>query len=255
MSWISALFGTLAGLMIGSFIGVIGERWPRGEQAVRGRSRCDSCGRTLRVTEMVPLVSYMMQRGRCRRCRAAIPWRLPLVEMLAGTIGGLVFGLAQEPMDFVWAVFGWILLALALLDMRALWLPDRLTYPLIAAGLLVGALKGEALLALTGAAIGWASLFLTAVLYERLRGRRGLGGGDPKLFAGIGAWLGPGALPLVLLIAALSGLVAALGLKLAGHDVGQATKLPFGTLLALGVAGEIAFALVYAPPAFSIPLF
>ncbi len=254
MLLLPALFGMLAGMLIGSFIGVVGERWPAGEQAVRGRSRCDACGRTLRARELVPIVSYVIQGGRCRGCDAGIPWRLPLVEMAASLIGAAVFGLADMPLGLLWAGFGWTLLALAYLDARALWLPDRLTYPLIAAGLAVGVLKGAALLALTGAAIGWASLFLTAAAYKFLRGRKGLGGGDPKLFAGIGAWLGPGALPLVLLIAALCGLLIAAAMKLAGREVRGATKLPFGTLLALGVVGERLFALLYGPPAFSIPL-
>ena len=249
-----ALLGALAGLIAGSFIGVLVERWPRGEQIVRGRSRCDSCAKTLSPHELVPLLSYAVQRGRCRGCGARIPARLPLTELAAAIIGAAAFAAAPPLSGAGWALFGWTLLALALLDLRAFWLPDRLTLPLTAGGMIFGIFAGEWLLALTGAAIGWSALFLVAAAYRALRGREGLGGGDPKLFAAIGAWLGPGALPLVLLLAACLGLAAAAALKLGGRKMAGDTQLPFGTFLVAAVPAYIFVTILSRPPAFVIPL-
>ena len=251
---LAAAAGAAAGLVAGSFIGVIGERWPRGEQVVRGRSHCDSCGRTLGPLELVPLVSWLAQRGRCRGCGAAIPVALPIVELGAAAIGALVAIAADEPLDSAWLIFGWMLLALAYLDLKAFWLPDRLTLPLMAAGLAVQALVGEAVLSIAGAAIGWSLLVLVAAGYRRLRGREGLGGGDPKLLGAIGAWLGPGALPIVLFAGSGAGLVAMVGVALAGHQVTGSTRLPFGFFLAVGAALYMAFAYMFGLPAFGARL-
>lgn len=231
-----AIIGTLLGLLAGSFIGVLGERWPRGEQVSRGRSRCEVCGKALGPHELVPLLSYVIQRGRCRRCHACIPRRLPLVELVAAGAGGISFAAARQPFDFAWAGFAWTLIALALLDMRALWLPDRLTLPLTLAGLAFAALQGHFLLSLAGALTGFAVLFLFSTIYTALRRQRGLGGGDPKLFAAVGAWLGPGALPLILLFGSILGLAAVAVMLMLGRSVSRGTKLPFGTFLIAGTA-------------------
>ncbi|MBZ6378076.1 hypothetical protein B5C34_01660 [Pacificimonas flava] len=239
MSLALALAGALAGLVAGSFIGVIGERWPRGEQVVSGRSRCEACARTLTPADLVPLASYAVLRGKCRHCGAPIPAHLPVVELLAAIVGAAVFAVADRPLELFWALFGWMLLALALLDWRALWLPRRLTLTLLAFGLAYHAAAGDRqsfLFALCGAAAGWAALALVAIGYERLRGRRGLGRGDPKLFAAIGAWLGAGALAPVVSFASLGGLAFVFGAMAGGRQITSDTRLPFGTFLALGAA-------------------
>ncbi|WP_332310435.1 A24 family peptidase, partial [Altererythrobacter lutimaris] len=131
-------------------------------------------------------------------------------------------------------MFGWLLLALAALDVAALWLPNGLTGLLAAAGLAAG-LAGLGLpleARLIGGAAGFGVLWLVAWSYRRLRGRQGLGGGDPKLFGGIGLWLGWQALPLVLLAACLIGLAGVLGLMLGGRRVTATDRLPFGVMLA-----------------------
>lgn len=249
-----AVIGALAGLVVGSFIGVLGERWPRGEQVSRGRSRCEACEKTLGPHELVPLFSYLVQRGRCRGCHARIPRRLPLVELLAAGAGAISFAAARQPFDFAWAGFAWALIALALLDMRALWLPDRLTVPLALAGLAVAALQGYVLLSLAGALTGFTMLFLFSAIYTALRRRRGLGGGDPKLLAAIGAWLGPGALPLVLLFGSLLGLTAAAIMLVLGRSVSRNTKLPFGMFLIAGTACYVFLTHLPVSLAYGIPV-
>ena len=250
---LAPLAGAAAGLIAGSFLGLVAARWPRGEQVLLGRSHCDDCGRALGPSELIPLVSYMVQRGRCRHCGAPISPSAPLFEVLAAVVGALVFAIAETPLAFTWLMFGWALLLLAALDLSHFWLPDRLTLPLAAAGLMVGAAKGALLLSLIGAAVGWAALVILGAMYRGARGREGLGGGDPKLLAAIGAWLGPGALPVVLLIGAVSGLVAAGILKLRGHEIGSGTALPFGVFLVVGAAGFLCVTALSGAVSFAIP--
>jgi leader peptidase (prepilin peptidase)/N-methyltransferase len=226
--WPAAL--GLLGAIFGSFIAVVAVRWPEGRSATRGRSECDCCGRKLRGHELVPLLSYAVQRGKCRGCAAPIAPMHPAIEAL-GLAVGVAAGLAAPGWQSVGgAVFGWMLLALAAIDLRAFWLPNALTAPLAAIGLAAGpGVLGDRLL---GGAAGFAALWLVAAGYRHLRGREGLGGGDPKLFGAIGCWLGWTALPLVLLLAAMLGLAIVLALRLAGNKMAATDRLPFGALLA-----------------------
>lgn len=230
-----ALAGAVLGAIVGSFIAALVMRWPRGESVVGGRSRCDSCGETLRATELVPLLSYLVQRGRCRRCGARIDPKHTAIE-LAGVLIGVVSVLAHPlPLALVTAGFGWWLLAVAAIDAEEQWLPDALTLPLVLLGLLAArAGFGPPLLdRAIGAGVGGLGLALLAWIYRAARGREGLGGGDPKLLAGIGAWLGVLQLPFVLLGAGLAGLAAVLALAARGQDVGATTRLPLGSLMAV----------------------
>jgi leader peptidase (prepilin peptidase)/N-methyltransferase len=230
-----ALIGAGAGLIVGSFVAAAWLRWPRGEGVVSGRSRCDSCAVPLRAAELVPLFSFLLLRGRCRSCGARIDPRHVAAEV-AGAMVGVVAMLAHPlPLAAVTAFFGWWLLLIALLDLDHQWLPDRLTLPLVPLGLIAGwAGLGPALVPrLAGGAFGWAALYLIAFGYRRLRGREGMGGGDPKLFAAIGAWVGAWHLPVILLGSGLLGLGALLLMRLRGEAVSATTRLPLGTLLAL----------------------
>jgi leader peptidase (prepilin peptidase)/N-methyltransferase len=202
---------------------------------VRGRSRCDRCGETLRASELVPILSYLIARGRCRRCGAAIDGRHLFVELGAALVGAVAMLAYPGIAGLVSAIFGWWLLILAALDAEHHWLPDRLTLPLIPVGLLAGLIDVGPPLdqRLLGAAAGLAALMLIALAYRRLRGREGLGGGDPKLFAAIGAWLGWTQLPFVLLGAGLLGLAAVLLVRLRGPTMTATDRLPLGTLMAL----------------------
>jgi leader peptidase (prepilin peptidase)/N-methyltransferase len=229
-----ALLVTLAAPCVGSFLGLVADRLPKGRGVVLGRSRCAGCGTELRWHELIPIGSWIAQGGRCRHCGARIGWAALAAELAALVVAlWVVLALPQS----VWPlglVLGWGLLLLALIDLNAMLLPDRITFPLLGGGLVATAVLApdrwteHAL----GAAIGFVSLAALAALYQRARGRAGLGGGDAKLFAAIGAWIGWSGLPSALLIAGLAGLLHALILgrgRLNGGD-----RIPFGPALALG---------------------
>ncbi len=231
----TAVLFAVAGTVAGSFVALVSLRWPAGRPFLVARSACDGCGAELGAAELVPLVSFAVQRGRCRRCGGRIARRHLAVEVAAGAIGAASALLVPWPDAVAVAGLGWTLLLLALLDLEHFWLPSAVTWPLTAAGLAVtAALHSEALPDhAIGAVAGYASLALVAAGYKALRGRDGLGGGDAKLFAAAGAWLGWAALPLVLGSAAVAGLLVAL--LLWGRGVTAATRLPLGVFLAAAI--------------------
>lgn len=232
--WLWPVLLGVLGLAFGSFIATVAIRWPKGRSALRGRSECDACGKALGGTELVPVMSFVLQRGRCRGCGAPIH-PSHLVTELAGMAIGIMAGVAMPGIDGVaGAVFGWLLLSLATLDLVAFWLPNLLTGALAAAGLMTGALGIPPPMdaRLIGGIGGFAALAAVAAAYRLIRGQQGLGGGDPKLFGAIGCWLGWQALPLVLLAGALIGLAAILGLRMGGRKVAATDRLPFGVMLA-----------------------
>lgn len=225
----------LLGALLGSFIATLVIRWPQDRSVVKGRSQCDACDAVLGPRDLVPLVSAAVARGRCRHCRAPIDprhWQIELAALGIGAVAGLV---VPGPAGLAGAVFGWLLLALAALDIAEFWLPDRLTLALALSGVAAGLAGVEPPLVdrLIGGPVGFAALWLVGFSYKRLRGREGLGGGDPKLLGAIGLWLGWRMLPAVLLLAALTGLA----FVLIGVVRGKAPKLddrvPFGALLAI----------------------
>lgn len=226
---VGAVAGFAFGAILGSFLATVIVRWPQGQSALSGRSRCDSCGRTLDAPDLVPLVSAVLRRGRCRVCHSAIDpthWR---VELLGGFVGAIALASAPTPAGLAAAVLGWLLIPLALLDWRHLWLPNRLVLILAVAGVPGGRWLGVTLDdQLVGAAAGFASLTIIAALYARFRGREGLGRGDPKLLGALGLWHGWQALGPLLLLAALVGIATALAMRRGGSD-----PMPFGTMLAL----------------------
>lgn len=231
MSLVLPLLGALFGAIVGSFLATLCIRWPRGEQAVTGSSRCDGCGRKLRALDMVPVVSYLLSRGRCRSCGRLISRLHLVVEITAATLGAVALALQPSAAGAALAVFWLLLLAPAILDARRYWLPDRLTLVLAIGGLaLGGVMSGESLLdRLIAGLAGFLALALTAVAYRALRKREGLGGGDAKLLGAIGLWTGWAALPPIVLLAALAGLAAAIAQRRSATD-----RMPFGTLLAIG---------------------
>jgi len=199
-----------------------------------GRSRCDYCGRTLDAMELVPLASFAVLRGRCRTCGGAIDVRHVLLEAAAAAIGmASMLALPGVP-GIAAALFGWILLALALLDLDHFWLPDRLTglLALAGAGVAAAGLAPSLAARLAGGMAGYGSLALIAALYRHMRGREGMGMGDAKLLGAIGLWMGWQALPVMLLAASGGGLLWAGAMRLAGRPLGATGALPFGALLA-----------------------
>ena len=229
------LLALLLGAVLGSFIATLVLRWPA-RRSILGRSRCDGCARALRARDLVPLLSALAARGRCRSCGARIDPFHARVEMGAALLGGAALALMPGAAGWLWAGFGWLLLPLALLDARHLWLPDRLTLPLAVAGLLLaGPLMETRLLDRWIAALAGGLLLALLAWAWRRRGREAMGGGDPKLVAAIGAWIGWQALPLMLLLASLSGIVWALAAQGKGDAPLSARRVPFG-LFACGAA-------------------
>lgn len=227
------LLGAL-GLVLGSFIATVAIRWPEGRSALRGRSECDGCGKALGARELMPVISFVLQRGRCRGCGVPIDPGHVVTELVGMAIG-IVAGVLMPGIGGVaGAVFGWLLLTLAALDLAVFWLPNLLTGVLAAAGLAAGLMGISPAMdaRLIGGIGGFAALAAVAAGYRVIRGRQGLGGGDPKLFGAIGCWLGWQALPMVLLAAALIGLAAILGLWLGGRKIVATDRLPFGVMLA-----------------------
>lgn len=221
-----------AGLVLGSFIATLALRWPMG-RSVLGRSQCDGCGRALGGLDLIPLLSALASRGRCRMCGAPIApfhWR---VELGSALIGVVALGFAPGTAGWLWALFGWLLLPLLLLDARHFWLPDRLSALLAAVGLVfAGPLFGASLLdRWIGAVAGGAMLALLAWTYRRMRGVEGMGGGDPKLVAAIGCWTGWQALPLLLLLASAGGIGWALLGQRKGDPPLAEQRVPFGVFL------------------------
>ncbi len=233
------IFAALAAaLAVGSFLGVLVLRLPDGRPVAVGRSACPHCDRPLGPRDLVPLLSWLWARGRCRYCREAIGWFYPAIELAA--LGVALWAAAVIGSGWLFWVscgLGWTLLALAAIDHREFILPDALTLPLIPAGLAVAWLIDPATLPhhLLGAALGFGVFAVVAWLYARLRGRDGLGLGDAKLLAAAGAWVSWIGLPGVVLLAGASALAVVLAAAVVrgGALPAPERQLPFGPYLAL----------------------
>lgn len=254
--WVPA--AVALGLLVGSFLNVVIHRLPRmlerewqaqcaelrGETVaaappynlLRPRSACPRCGHAIRWYENIPLLSFALLKGRCSACSQPISWRYPLVEAASALLAGYTawhFGPSAQALAAIFLI--WALLALTFIDLDTHLLPDCITQPLLWAGLLVNAQGVFVPLedALFGAVAGYATLWLVYHAFRLTTGKEGMGYGDFKLLAALGAWLGWQMLPLVILVSSLSGAVAGIALiALAGHD--RTHPIPFGPWLALG---------------------
>src|SRR5574340_1686610 len=247
------------GLMVGSFINVVSDRLPkmleigwqqqcaelRGEQPSPStpynlmvpRSACPQCNHAISAWENIPVVSYLLLRGKCKGCGAAISPRYPIIE----AISGLLCAYAAWHFGFGWAAAGavlliWALLALTAIDLDTQLLPDDITLPLLWAGLLFN-LSGtftDLHSAVLGAAFGYLALWCVYWAFKLTTGKEGMGYGDFKLLAALGAWLGWQMLPLIILLSSLVGALIGIVLIVAARH-GRNVPIPFGPYL----AGEI----------------
>lgn len=226
----------LSAPFIGSFLGVVAERWPKGEAVVLGRSHCPHCKHVLGVRDLIPLLSWLAARARCRYCGQRLSIWYPAVEISALAVAAWSVAVLPAGLAWISALLGWTLLVLAVIDLRWLWLPHALTRPLAIAGLLVtGLWNGSIPLdQLIGAVFGFVAMTVVARLYQRYRGREGLGDGDANLFGALGAWVAWQGLPTVLLYAGISGLLIVTMQVRTGRAVKWTTRIPFGPHLCLG---------------------
>lgn len=256
-----ALFITVCsifGLLVGSFLNVVIYRLPimlerdwhgqcaelRGEETkaqakfnlVVPHSACQHCKHAIRAWENIPVLSYLWLRGKCSGCRAAISPRYPLIE----AISGLLCGYAALHFGFTWAALGgmlliWALLSLTAIDFDTQLLPDDITLPLLWAGLLFNMANTYTSLndAVLGAILGYLVLWLVYWAFKLITGKEGMGYGDFKLLAALGAWLGWQMLPLIILLSSLVGAVVGISLMMVLKH-GRNIPIPFGPYLAGG---------------------
>jgi leader peptidase (prepilin peptidase)/N-methyltransferase len=234
----------LVGLIVGSFLNVCIYRLPRRESLVWPASRCTSCERPLSWYDNVPIVSWLVLGGRCRTCRAPISAAYPIVEAITSAVfvgAALVYGLSW--LLVVRLVFASALIVLFVIDLRHRILPNAITLPGIAAGFVASWFLAPGWLSsLIGIVAGGGILLVMAEGYYRVRGQEGLGMGDVKMLAMIGAFLGWPLMVLTLVLASCAGSIVGVSLIASGRGRLQAA-LPFGTFLALGalvaaVAGD-----------------
>lgn len=224
------------GLVIGSFLNVLIHRLPRGESVVSPPSHCPRCGAPVRPLQNVPVVSWLVLRGKCATCRAPIAIRYPAIELTNGVLWVLV---AWRAPDWGALLSGGFLasacLALLAIDAEFQILPDKITLTGIAVGILLSFVSPSRspVAALVGAAVGAGGLFLVAFLYERIAGHEGMGLGDVKMLGMVGAFLGPWGVLVTVLAASLSGSVVGIILILSGAGT-RKLRLPFGVFLAAG---------------------
>ncbi len=241
LDWFVPLYISAIGLIVGSYLNVVIYRLPRGLSTVLPVSKCPHCQSRIRARHNVPLVGWLLLRGRCRDCDGPISTRYPLVEAATGLFflaSHLRFGLTWE--GLVSAVFASSMVALAMIDAEHFILPDRITLPGIAVGLAVQSLVGWTSLrsALLGAAAGAGVILFMNGLWWLLRRVQGFGLGDVKMLAMIGAVLGLSGMVLTLFIGTLVGSLTGLALVARG-EIGMRSKLPFGFFLALGSIASI----------------
>lgn len=260
--WLSTLFAGIIGLLIGSFLNVVIHRLPIMMQResdnyvamesgkplphvgtynlVTPRSACPQCGHQITALENIPVISYLFIRGRCSQCKTPISMRYPVVEIITALLsayaiwhlGSGIAGMAALP-------FIWILLALTFIDADTQLLPDSLTLPLLWGGLLINLHGAFTPLpqAVIGAAVGYLVLWAIYWLFKLLTGKEGMGYGDFKLLAALGAWLGWSMLPLIILLSSLVGAVVGISLMIFKR-MDRGNPIPFGPYLA--AAGLIA---------------
>ncbi|MDP3227340.1 MAG: A24 family peptidase [Acidovorax sp.] len=273
--WLDAALGSVLGLLIGSFLNVVIYRLPKimerqwaaeaaayrahelGVEApatpepfnlLTPRSRCQSCGHMVQWYENIPVLSYLFLRGRCSACKTRISVRYPLVEIATGAL--FYFCIQRwgiTPTGFMWCGFSAALVALAFIDWDTTLLPDDITLPLLWAGLLASAMQWTDVSlysSVVGAAAGYLSLWLVYWGFKLATGKEGMGFGDFKLFAALGAWFGWPALIPIILMSSVIGAIVGIALKIFSN-LREGGYVPFGPFL----VGAAFTAMVFGPNA------
>jgi leader peptidase (prepilin peptidase)/N-methyltransferase len=258
---LALIFVSTIGALIGSFLNVVIHRVPREESIVFPNSRCPSCGTAIRPYDNIPILSFLVLRGRCRSCGVSISARYPAIESLTALLFGLVFlhdGLTLAlPFDLIFVA---ALVALVFIDAEHMILPDVITLPGFAFALIVRAIVphtdglaflSEGLLAgwpvwavslvgaLFGAAVGGGSLWLMGWLWERLRGVEAMGLGDVKMLFFVGAYLGWPLTVLTIFLGVVAGSIIGVGLMLWRRERDMQMLLPFGIFLGIGAIASL----------------
>ncbi len=234
----------LLGAAVGSFANVLIYRIPRRESIVHPGSRCPECGESVRFYDNIPVLSYFILGGRCRACGGGISWRYPAVETVNGLLYlGLVLRLGWAPSTAVMAVFATALLVISFIDLDHRIIPNVITFPGMAAGVLVSLLPGypRTIDSLVGLMVGYGFLYAVAWVYLAVTKKEGMGMGDVKLLGMIGAFLGWQALPVTVLISSLVGAVMGVLFAAASGEGVRKFPVPFGPFLALGALAHVFF--------------
>ncbi|MEK7771844.1 MAG: A24 family peptidase [Pseudomonadota bacterium] len=251
-------FITIIGLMVGSFLNVVIYRLPEMMKRnwlqqcaelhgkaietlptfnlITPRSACPHCGHKITALENIPIISYLALRGRCSQCQTRISPRYPIVEAVTALMSGFVawhFGYSLITIAVL--IFVWSLIALAVIDLNTQLLPDDITLPLLWLGVLVNMNDGFTDLhsAIIGVMAGYLSLWSIYWCFKLITGKEGMGYGDFKLLAAIGAWLGWSMLPIVILFSSLVGAIAGVGLIITAK-LKKNIPIPFGPYLVGG---------------------
>lgn len=233
--WVEASFLFILGLLLGSFANVVIHRLPKGESVVRPRSRCPKCGKLIAAYDNIPVLSWLLLRGKCRACQAPISIRYPLVELVTGVLFAAIFlkhGMTWSTLEYL--ILAWGLVVVSCIDLDLMILPDVFTLPGIVIGLVGAAINPDRSFysSLAGVLMGGGFLWAVAYLYLLVRKEEGMGGGDIKLLAWLGAVLGWPAVPFLVLVSSVVGSVVGLVLALRGR-AGLKSVIPFGPYLAL----------------------
>jgi len=268
--WVDAAMAGIFGLIVGSFLNVVIYRLPKMMERqwaaecaeasgkppedspvfnlVQPRSRCRACGHVIRWYENVPVFSWLALRGKCSACGTSIGVRYPLVELATGALFCFaVYHWGWNAAGAAWCCFSAAIVALALIDWDTTLLPDDITLPLLWAGLLVASMRWTPVTptqAVWGAAAGYLSLWLVYQGFKLVTGREGMGYGDFKLFAALGAWFGWQGLVPIILMASVIGAIVGIAMKLSS-GLREGGYVPFGPFL----AGAGLTAMVFGPAA------
>jgi len=260
-------FVLILGVLIGSFLNVVIYRLPIMMQRswaadcadsfpdanievneerfdlVLPRSRCPECKHIIGSTENIPLLSWLLQKGRCKHCDCKISARYPAIELLTGVMSLAVAYFLPFGWPVLFAlIFTWALICLTFIDLDTMLMPDQITLPLLWLGLLINISSSFSLLqdAILGAVFGYLALWSVYWLFKLVTGKEGMGYGDFKFLAALGAWFGWQALPLIILLSSLSGAIIGIITLLISDDK-KSRPLPFGPYLAIAAWGYLVF--------------